>query len=53
MISTWPHVACTYNRRLNGALLSRLAGALENKMKKPEIELRLCARRYMSHCPEG
>jgi len=53
MISTWPHVACTNNRRLNGALLSRLAGALENKMKKPEIELRLCARRYMSHCPEG
>jgi hypothetical protein len=53
MVSTWPQVACMNNRRLNGALWSRLAGALENRMKKPEIELRLCARRYMSHCPEG
>jgi len=61
MRSTWPYVACTNNRRLSGAwqgaacgaLLSRLAGALENRMKKPETELRLCARRYMSHCPEG
>jgi len=53
MISTWPHVACTNNRRLNRALWSRLAGALENRMKKPETELRLCTRRYMSHCPEG
>jgi hypothetical protein len=53
MILAWPHVACMNNRRLNDALSSRLADALENRMKKPEIELRLCARRYMSHCPEG
>jgi len=27
--------------------------APENTMNQPKIALRLCARRYMSHCPEG
>ena len=32
-----------------------LPRAMEKKMRmqKPKIALRLCARRYMSHCPEG
>jgi len=27
--------------------------APENTMNQSQIALRLCARRYMSHCPEG
>ena len=40
--------------RLRAGNVSRLrTRAPENTMNKPKIALRLCARRYLSHCPEG
>lgn len=37
----------------HGAAHAVRTRAPENTMNHPQIALRLCARRYMSHCPEG
>jgi hypothetical protein len=37
----------------HGAAHAVRTRAPENTMNQPQPALRLCARRYMSHCPEG
>lgn len=50
MVRNAPVATATYAHGAAHAVRTR---APENTMNHPQIALRLCARRYMSHCPEG
>lgn len=47
------NVPVTPATHAHGAAHASRTRAPGNTMNHPQIALRLCARRYMSHCPEG